>query len=249
MRCSALAFGLGPGEPAMTQIVQILLASDLTWRSRCALIRTVQLNRRAAVGHTLLHVAEPDLGELARAAGQWQCPSAIYGSSTDELHALKLRLGAARQGASASEAEAAGVARKTRAARRELSGHRRSAAAAHADLFCRPQEDQQGGRSPAQARGAHGARGAALGQHRAAKFAHHPPADPTPHDGMQPGVRIRRHTRVPGSKIGSTFQATKIVQAFRDAKRQLAQSAGGELVPHSPTAMIFTRQPALEVHR
>jgi hypothetical protein len=101
-----------------------------------------------------------------------------------------------------------------------------------------------------EARTAHvGAARAALGQHRAAKFAHHPPADPTPHDGMQPGVRIRRRTRVPGSKIGSTSQATKIVQAFRDAKRQLAQSAGGELVPHSPTAMIFTRQPALEVHR
>lgn len=48
MRCGALAFGLAPGEPAINQIVQVLLAG----------------------AQTLLHVAEPDLkGELARSAG------------------------------------------------------------------------------------------------------------------------------------------------------------------------------------
>jgi hypothetical protein len=60
---------------------------------------------------------------------------------------------------------------------------------------------------------------AALAQHRAAKFVHHPAASPTPHDGMQPRVRIRGHTRVPGSKIGSLSQATKVAQATRDARR------------------------------
>jgi hypothetical protein len=60
---------------------------------------------------------------------------------------------------------------------------------------------------------------AALAQHRAAKFVHHPPAGPTPHDGMQPRVRVRRHTRMRGSKIGSISQATKIAQAMRDARR------------------------------
>jgi nucleotide-binding universal stress UspA family protein len=50
----------------MTQILQILLASDLTERSRCALVRAVQLKRATAAGLTLLHVAEPGLtGELA----------------------------------------------------------------------------------------------------------------------------------------------------------------------------------------
>src|SRR5262245_58017311 len=59
---------------------------------------------------------------------------------------------------------------------------------------------------------------AALAQHRAAKFAHHPPAGPTPHDGMRPRARTRRHTSVPGSKIGSISQATKVAQAIRDAR-------------------------------
>jgi len=54
----------------MTQILQILLASDLTKRSRCALVRAVQLKRATAAGLTLLHVAEPDLtGELAKRRG------------------------------------------------------------------------------------------------------------------------------------------------------------------------------------
>src|SRR5215470_12231181 len=51
----------------MTQILQILLASDLTERSRCALVRAVELKRATAAGLTLLHVAEPGLrGELAK---------------------------------------------------------------------------------------------------------------------------------------------------------------------------------------
>jgi len=60
---------------------------------------------------------------------------------------------------------------------------------------------------------------AALARHRAAKFVHHPAAGLTPRDGMQPRVRIRRHSRVPGSKVGSISQATKVAQAMRDARR------------------------------
>jgi nucleotide-binding universal stress UspA family protein len=55
------------GMSAMTQILQILLASDLTERSRCALVRAVQLKRATAAGLTVLHVAEPGLtGEHAK---------------------------------------------------------------------------------------------------------------------------------------------------------------------------------------
>jgi hypothetical protein len=61
---------------------------------------------------------------------------------------------------------------------------------------------------------------AALAQHRAAKFVHHPPAGSTPHEGMQPRPSFRRRTRVPGSKIGSISQATKVAQAVRDARGQ-----------------------------
>ena len=59
---------------------------------------------------------------------------------------------------------------------------------------------------------------AALAQLRAAKFAHHPPTGPTPHDGMRPRIRTYRRTRMPGSKIGSISQATKVAQAIRDAR-------------------------------
>jgi hypothetical protein len=41
---------------------------------------------------------------------------------------------------------------------------------------------------------------------------------PTPHDGMQPIVRTHSRTTVPGSKIGSISQATKVAQAVRDAR-------------------------------
>ena len=59
---------------------------------------------------------------------------------------------------------------------------------------------------------------AALAQYRAAKFVHHPTPSATPHHGMEPRVSIRRRTRVPGSKIGSISQATKVAQAIRDAR-------------------------------
>lgn len=61
---------------------------------------------------------------------------------------------------------------------------------------------------------------AALAQHRTAKFVHRPPAGSTPHEGMHPRVAIRRRTQVPGSKIGSISQATKVAQAIRDARGQ-----------------------------
>jgi nucleotide-binding universal stress UspA family protein len=69
-RCGALAFGVGTAltvaASAMTQTLQIVLASDLAERSRCALVRAVQLKRATAAGLTVLHVAEPGLvGELA----------------------------------------------------------------------------------------------------------------------------------------------------------------------------------------
>lgn len=47
----------------MAQIAQILLASDLTDRSWCALVRAIQLKRATAAGLTLLHVAEGGLTE------------------------------------------------------------------------------------------------------------------------------------------------------------------------------------------
>ena len=59
---------------------------------------------------------------------------------------------------------------------------------------------------------------AALAQHRAAKFVHHPPAGATPHEGMQPRTIPRRRRRVPPNRIGSISQATKVAQAIRDAR-------------------------------
>jgi universal stress protein E len=51
----------------MAQVAQILLASDLTDRSWCALVRAVQLKRATAAALTLLHVAEGGLtGELSQ---------------------------------------------------------------------------------------------------------------------------------------------------------------------------------------
>src|SRR5262245_18629475 len=47
----------------MAQIAQILLASDLTDRSWCALVLAIQLKRATAAGLTLLHVAEGALTE------------------------------------------------------------------------------------------------------------------------------------------------------------------------------------------
>jgi nucleotide-binding universal stress UspA family protein len=47
----------------MAQIAQILLASDLTDRSWCALVRAIQLKRATAAGLTLLHVVEGAFAE------------------------------------------------------------------------------------------------------------------------------------------------------------------------------------------
>jgi hypothetical protein len=59
----------------------------------------------------------------------------------------------------------------------------------------------------------------ALALRRFAKFVHHPATGDTPRDGMQPRRSVRRRTSVPGSKIGSISQATKVAQAVRDSKR------------------------------
>ena len=59
---------------------------------------------------------------------------------------------------------------------------------------------------------------AALALHRAAKFVHHPATDNAPHAGMQPLPSTRRRNRVPGSKVGSISQATRVAQAIRDTR-------------------------------
>ena len=148
---------------------------------------------------------------------------AIYELSPDELHALKLRLREQRN------KERALAKQK----QRELRGKAEPRGKSFPGTADRPLQRKQifaaalkrinkelDRLHKLEARAAHvEAARAALAQHRAAKFLHHPPAGPTPHDGMQPRVSIRRHTRVPGSKIGSISQATKIAQAMRDARR------------------------------
>ena len=59
---------------------------------------------------------------------------------------------------------------------------------------------------------------AALALHRAAKFVHHPAPENAPQAGMQPQPSIRRRCRVPGSKVGSISQATRVAQAIRDTR-------------------------------
>jgi hypothetical protein len=148
---------------------------------------------------------------------------AIYELSPDELHALKLRLREQRN------KERALAKQK----QRELRGKAEPRGKSFPGTADRPLQRKQifaaalkrtnkelDRLHKLEARAAHvEAARAALAQHRAAKFVHHPPAGPTPHDGMQPRVSIRRHTRVPGSKVGSISQATKIAQAMRDARR------------------------------
>ena len=148
---------------------------------------------------------------------------AIYELSPDELHALKLRLRVQRN------KERALAKQK----QRELRGKAEPRGKSFPGTADRPLQRKQifaaalkrtnkelDRLHKLEARAAHvEAARAALAQHRAAKFVHHPPAGPTPHDGMQPRVSIRRHTRVPGSKVGSISQATKIAQAMRDARR------------------------------
>src|SRR5689334_845334 len=59
----------------------------------------------------------------------------------------------------------------------------------------------------------------ALALRRSAKVMPHPAGGDTSRDGMQPGRRVRGRRNVPGSKIGSISQATKVAQAVRDSKR------------------------------
>jgi universal stress protein E len=80
----------------MTQISQILLASDLTERSRCALVRAVQLKRATAAGLSLLHVAEPGLtGELAKsreAAAKATLEAHLSDVSTGKLRRVLIKV-------------------------------------------------------------------------------------------------------------------------------------------------------------
>jgi len=69
------------------------------------------------------------------------------------------------------------------------------------------------------ARSAHvAAAQSALALRRSAQSMQHPAAGDTSRDGMQPRPSTRRRAGVPGSKIGSVSQATKVAQAVRDSK-------------------------------
>lgn len=148
---------------------------------------------------------------------------AIYELSLDELHALKVRLREQRNKARA-------LARQKQ---RELRGKAEPRGKSFPGTADQPSRRKQifaaalkrinkelDRLHKLEVRTAHvEAAHAALAQHRAAKFVHHPPADPNPHHGMQPRVLpVRRRTRVPGSKVGSVSQATKVAQAIRDAR-------------------------------
>lgn len=147
---------------------------------------------------------------------------AIYHLSRNELHALKMRLrehrGKARALARQKQRESRGKAeprRKSFPGTAEQPLRRKQIFAAALKRVNKEVDRLH----KIEARTAHvEAARTALAQHRAAKFVHHPPADPTPHGGMQPRVDARRRTRVPRSKIGSVSQATKIAQAIRDAR-------------------------------
>jgi hypothetical protein len=146
----------------------------------------------------------------------------IYQLSADELHALKVRLREQRN-------KARTLARQKQ---RELRGKAEPRGKSFPGTADQPLRRKQifaaalkrinrelDRLHKLEARTAHvEAARVALAQHRAAKFVYRPPTGPTPHAGMQPRVRIRRRTRVPGSKIGSISQATKIAQAIRDAR-------------------------------
>src|SRR5262245_16434099 len=148
---------------------------------------------------------------------------AIYELSPEELHALKLRLREQRN------KERALARQKQRELRGKAEPRGKSFPGSADQPLLRKQifaaalkriNKELDRLHKLAARTAHvEAARAALAQHRAAKFVHHPPAGPTSHDGMLPRVRIRRHTTVPGSKVGSISQATKIAQAIRDARR------------------------------
>lgn len=57
---------------------------------------------------------------------------------------------------------------------------------------------------------------------RRANFVPPPSSGRTASAGMQPNPSTRRRKLVPGSRIGSVSQATKVAQAVRDAKRAAA---------------------------
>jgi hypothetical protein len=147
---------------------------------------------------------------------------AIYELSLDELHALKLRLRDHRN-------KTRVLARQKQ---RELRGKAEPRGRSFPGTADQPSQRKQifaaalkrinkelDRLHKLQARTAHvEAARAALAQHRAAKFVYHPSAGPTASGGMQPRALVRRRTRVPGSKIGSISQATKIAQAIRDAR-------------------------------
>jgi hypothetical protein len=148
---------------------------------------------------------------------------AIYALSPDELRALKLRLREQRN------KERALARQKQRELRGKAEPRGKSFPATAAQPLQRKQifaaalkrtnkELDRVHKLVARARHVEAAH-AALAQHRTAKFVHRPPAGPTPHEGMKPRVRIRKHAKVPGSKIGSISQATKIAQAERNARR------------------------------
>jgi hypothetical protein len=147
---------------------------------------------------------------------------AIYEVSAGDLHALKLRLREQRNKARA-------LARQRQ---REVRGKAEPRGRSFPGTADQPLQRKQifaaalkrinrelDRLHKLEARTAHvEAARAALARHRAAKFVHHPPAGPTPDVGMQPRASTRRRTIVPGSKIGSISQATKVAQAIRDAR-------------------------------
>src|SRR5262249_997765 len=153
---------------------------------------------------------------------------AVYELSAAELHALKLRLREQRN------KEGALARQKQREARGKAEPRGKSFPGT-ADQPLHPKRvfaaalkrinKELDRLHKLEARTAHvEAARAALAQHRAAKFVHHPLPGPTPHEGMQPLARIPRRRRVPGSKIGSISQATKVAQAIRDARREAVRA-------------------------
>jgi hypothetical protein len=147
---------------------------------------------------------------------------AIYEVSPDELRALKLRLREQR-------AKARALARQKQREARGKAEPRGKSFPGTADQPLRRKQifaaalkrinKELDRLHKLEARTAHvEAARAALAQFRAAKFVHHPAAEPMTHDGMQPRASTRRRTKVPGSKIGSISQATKVAQAIRDAR-------------------------------
>lgn len=59
----------------------------------------------------------------------------------------------------------------------------------------------------------------ALTLRRAKEAVHHPAGGDTAHEGMRPTTSKRRRTKIHPSKIGSVSQATRVAQAVRDSRR------------------------------